>query len=322
MAGWDCSIGNLARLASRPHADHPAHAVAVALQLGSCGLAGSWSAVWQSPHRLRWGPWVLPQSQSIRFDSSGTAARIECGGVSQGSLRSIRFALGPVTWSAADGARRVPAFRGERGDCLLLDRQALDLADFEEIQDRVEDSVPPSVLSNLRHAMGLVSIYAPEYVGWIARAVHQIFLVKSPPQRVESGSFEHYLGTIHMSMDADPLHIAELLVHEASHQYLNIVRKIAPIDDGSDEVLYWSPPVKRHRPIGKILTAYHAFGNVLRFYRLLLEKGYANREECNRQEARMAGWLTVLSEPLSRTPALTSAGRGLYSPLHQDLSIP
>ena len=121
-------------------------------RLGWCRLAGSWSAVWQSPHRLRWGSLGASSvDKSIRFDSFRTAGRIECGGVSQGSfLRSIRLALGPVTWlPAADGARRVPAFRGERGDCLLLDRPALDLADFEEIQDRVEDSVPPLPFSRI-----------------------------------------------------------------------------------------------------------------------------------------------------------------------------
>ena len=153
-------------------------------------------------------------------------------------------------------------------DWVLFDLEALDLCDFEEVEGRVERHVPSSVLHNLTRAMDLIATYASEYLGWVDRVVRQLFLINPRPHRVESGSYEDYLGMIHMSANADPLRVAELLVHEASHQYLNVLRKIEPVDDASDEAQYWSPPVHCHRPIAKLLTAFHAFGNVQYFYRL------------------------------------------------------
>ena len=69
--------------------------------------------------------------------------------------------------------------------------------------------------------------------------LHPVF---HAPITIESGSVEHYLGLIHLSAHAAPLPVAELLVHEASHQHMNLLTKLGPIDDGSDANTYYSLP--------------------------------------------------------------------------------
>jgi HEXXH motif-containing protein len=68
-----------------------------------------------------------------------------------------------------------------------------------------------------------------------------------------------------------------------------------------------------------ILAGYHAFGNVLDFYRRCRAAGLPNETECERQERLLGGWLQELVQPLADNPALTATGRGLVDPLRERL---
>jgi HEXXH motif-containing protein len=168
-------------------------------------------------------------------------------------------------------------------------------------------------------ALDLLAEYAPEYLPWVGRTLHQLFLLRPRPSKVESGSVEHYLGLVHLTEHPEPLTVAELLVHEATHQYMNVLTKLRPLDDGTDERLYWSPAVDKNRPVSKIVAAFHAFGNVLLLYRACRERGLPNRQECDRQDALLGGWMHHLVPPIVDNPALTETGNGLCRPLLERL---
>jgi HEXXH motif-containing protein len=170
-------------------------------------------------------------------------------------------------------------------------------------------------------AFALLSEFAPEYLPWIARTIHQLFLLSPKPSKVESGSVEHYLGLVHLTAHGEPLPVAELLLHEATHQYMNVAAKLMPLDDGTDERRYWSPAVETQRPVAKIIAAFHAFGNVLLFYRRCAERGLPDQRECQRQEVLLGGWMENLVPPIRDNPAMTAVGNGLCRPLLRELGL-
>jgi HEXXH motif-containing protein len=171
-------------------------------------------------------------------------------------------------------------------------------------------------------ALALLHRFTPEYLPWIDRTVHQLFLLSPRPSKVESGSVEHYLGLVHLTAHGEPLPVAELLLHEATHQYMNVLAKLQPLDDGTDDRLYWSPAVETDRPVSKIIAAFHAFGNVLLFYRWCRERGLPNAAECDRQEALLGGWMEHLVPPVVDNPAITDTGNALCQPLLEMLGLP
>jgi HEXXH motif-containing protein len=93
---------------------------------------------------------------------------------------------------------------------------------------------------------------------------------------------------------------------------------VGPVDDASDTTLYWSPPIRRHRPLSRILMAYHALANVMLLYDGVRRQPQADVEDsfyvrANLPDLRAA--VQALDEPLRDNPALTALGRGLYQPL-------
>jgi len=233
-------------------------------------------------------------------------------------------ASGSIEMSSADGrwaldapapVVQLAAVRRHGVGFTILTRDALTMRDYEDLLERACEQVDPRMLQVFDAALDLAATYAPQYLRWVERTVHQMFLIAPNPGRVESGSVEHYLGLVHLTEHPEPLPVAELLAHEATHQYMNVLAKLEPLDDGSDERLYWSPAVQARRPVAKIVAAFHAFGNVLLFYRTCREAGLANGAECLRQERLLGGWMDDLVPPIQDNPALTATGNALCRPL-------
>ena len=122
-------------------------------------------------------------------------------------------------------------------------------------------------------------------------------------------------GQIAISAPASPIAIAELLVHECSHQYFHLAEEFGPIQDPEDKTAYWSPVAKRYRPIGRILCAMHAFANLELFYGQCIERGFDDhgyaRCCCETHRSEIA----ELRKALATSRGLTPVGQDLWAPL-------
>jgi HEXXH motif-containing protein len=126
---------------------------------------------------------------------------------------------------------------------------------------------------------------------------------------------ENYLGFSHFSAYSNAAALAELLIHEAAHQYFNVLCLLGPFDDGTDQTLYHSSAVGRPRPLDRIGVAYHAFANVMIYYRECVAKGIQDDGWCARHIESWTEGLRVLEQPLRGNPALTDIGKALCEPL-------
>jgi HEXXH motif-containing protein len=319
--GWDYAFGDAYRTMHNVGGDPAGVCAAIAMHLGARGCPGRWSANLPVPRRLRWDDLLLLAASTVSVESDGATARVDYRGDEVTGALSLTRVDGRWHADAPPGAEVLPRIDRHGVAFTVLTRDALAMRDYEDLLERARPTVDPRMVAVFEQAVDIIAAYAPQYLRWIARTVHQMFLIAPKPGRVESGSVEHYLGLVHLSEHPEPLPVAELLAHEATHQYMNVAAKLEPLDDGSDSTMYWSPAVQTERPVSKIVAAFHAFGNVLLFYRWCREAGVAERAECDRQEALLGSWMEFLAPPVRDNPALTRTGNALCRPLLAALEL-
>ena len=157
---------------------------------------------------------------------------------------------------------------------------------------------------------------------WIGYVLRDLIPLPDRSGMHNSGSEYLLPGVICVSNQNDPWALAEMLVHEATHQYLYILNRLGPLDDGTDQTLYFSPIRNMGRPIHFIVVAYHAFGNVLLFYRTVRDAISADREagaRIHRRVEELDPQLAGLEHALQTTKALTPLGRALWEPLYEEV---
>jgi HEXXH motif-containing protein len=316
--GWDHAFGDAYRTVAVPGADHARTAAAIAMHLGACGVTGAWEVAFGEQDRPRWDVCLLPPADWLAVDSTSTRTLV-VQRRAQGERALELTATTSGHWiGTTDELLRVDRCGL---DFTLLTQDALSLRDFDDLRRRSVRWIDPRMLDVFAAAIDIIKDFTPEYLPWIARTLHQFFLLAPRDHIIESGSVEHYLGLVHLTAHAEPLPVAELLVHEASHQYMNLLTKIEPLDDGSDGKSYWSPAVNVQRPLAKIVAALHAFGNVLLFYRRCAQRGLNAQAECRRQEQLLSSWFDDLVPPIMGNDALSPTGRALCLPLLEALNL-
>lgn len=311
---WDTPFGE-AREACITKGEAPPHllrqAASLGLRLSEAGIEGEWNIRMDNPARLRWGRWLLPVAEQLAVRVEGYRARIELG--SEGRVRQVRLWRSKEGW-IAEGAE--PLNRLGNG-IILRHAESLDTAEFDEIRGITASKLEDSAIANYEAAFTILKDYAPIYLPWVTRVLHQLIPIHTERGVLMSSNSVFRPGMVYTSFECQPVALAELLVHEATHQYFHLIRALGPVEDGSDKKLYYSPIQKRERPVHGILKAYHALGNMGLFYRMCRESGLANRDYCLANERDIYAQLVELDKALTQTSALTELGMAIWQPLKE-----
>lgn len=167
----------------------------------------------------------------------------------------------------------------------------------------------------------VLQAHAPRFVPWVQDVVP--FLAPSLTRGVQESCSDRRLpGFLTISVSSRPIITAEMLVHEASHQWCFLLERLGPIDDGTDERCYHSHLAKRARPVSRVLLAFHALGNMILMYRQCLEAGFVDEGHVERRLPEMEAGLQEMHTSLSSSPALTDVGRALWLPLAEAAGLP
>lgn len=206
------------------------------------------------------------------------------------------------------------------GRAILLPNGALPIggaADFFRECHSVE-TVDDDALSTFRNGYALLEAAARDYLQWVDRVLNGIVVGALQPQfRTVTGSWEEVPGYIHSSYPHGAVEVAELLVHECAHQYYYMLERLGPMDDGSDTRLYWSPPIRKERPLSRVLMAYHALANTLILFDRVLDAGLDTDGYVAANRDGLREDVETLARPLRGNPALTSIGVALFAPLDE-----
>jgi HEXXH motif-containing protein len=284
-------------------------AIALALHLNTEGEAGSWSANGLSRGCFRWGIWSLPHCETIDVETDGQAATILINGGPH--LQLVRTGSQWRSFGKTPGLRHHVTLGG-RSIALLTKADADD--DKSLSRPAAVHTLSERHATQWQYAADMIRDYAAPYAPWVGRVVRQLLVLEPTPGVAHSGSHPGRYGLIFGSGDTSVASSAEILVHEASHQYFNILRRLGPVDDGSDTILHYSPLVDRGRPLDRILFAFHACANILGFYRACMASGIVEDAFFRRNEPVVIDQLQQLARPLKSNPALTPLGRAFFEP--------
>lgn len=300
-------------------------AASLALRLGECGVPGEWEASFGAPAALHVGRWLLPEATAMRVSGDRDTMLVDLS--TPEGQRKVELAHDAHGWTTDVPLPSFPPLEHSGLEANVADARILspgaaarllhgDAYDF----DPSESEVKPQWLSALEDAVGLLEAATPDYLRWVRTVLRTVVPLRARPGTFNSGSERFTPGVICLSDQAYRWPLAEMLVHESTHQYLNIICRLGPLDDGSDERLYFSPFRSKDRPIYFIVVAYHAFANVLLFYREARRNGQLpaampDSEAFRDREGTLARQLAAIEPVLDNAPSLTPFGSALWEPL-------
>jgi hypothetical protein len=310
---WSADLGNLYKVTRLGDEDQAMkNAAAFALMAGAKGFGGEWQLELSKATKFFWDDWVLPDCDKLKVISSAANASIKLS--LDGEQTQIFFARDLDGWKCQTPARavRLPSFGSGKHRIVLLPRYAAGV--FQDVDAVALDTFPPTVMKVLTQALDLLEEHLPHYFDWVVRIIRRVVVLHSGPNVLHSGSPDCQYGTILISDNSRALSVAEMLIHEASHQYLELLNKLGPTVDPGHTELYYSPAKRCDRPLHKILLAYHAFANVMLFYRGVAACGLADSRSAKFQNL-LNDELRQLEQPLLENDAILPIGRALVEPL-------
>ncbi len=277
-----------------------------AAHLHAAGRDGEWRATFAKPAPVRFGFRQTPPISDLVV--SAVRGRVE-----------VSFDGGPVVDLSTMDAD-VPSVRVNQVCVPILGPQTQRAFPVDDSVEFARCSLD-EVVSEVAEARSILSQKAPAYLKWIEDALSAVVPVE-PPQEgaTQSFSLPGVHGVVFASFPTSPLKIAELLVHECSHQYFHFGLLDTLFSNGMDDALYWSPYVQKNRPIDRILIAFHAFANIVLFYRECLAAGESKWSQTAEMEiASNLEHLVAMSGYLQKSRGLSPTGRGHFDPQRDEL---
>jgi HEXXH motif-containing protein len=314
---WAPVVASLRHALLSERVDPVAPAAELGLRIASiAGIPCEWRALVDGGRRLEWGDAVLPPARSVAVSAQDGRAELEL--TDDGGARTLAFVRAGEGWEG-EGGERPPSIRSGEARLALIDRR-LAPPGFPgpEAADLVADEVDGGITRACEEALDLLLEHTPHYHAWVRRVVRKILVLRDRPGRLSSGSASDVPGSVYLSLPNEAVAVGEMLVHESSHEYFHLLTRVEPVDDGSDTTLYYSPPMRRDRPLDRILVAYHAFANVAFYYAACAEHDI-HATYTSERRMPLIPMLRTLEEPLRGNPALTATGRALVEPLVERL---
>lgn len=308
---WSLALGLVEATLTTTFDGDPAPAAAgLALAIANGSSSSEWCCEFDTPTRLRTHDVLLPACERIEVEGStgDRSIRLRCEG------DEVVLTADPRAGQRSDS---LPTLNTGGDEIVLLPAAALTGFRIEQFPAAPVARIDDRVVESCREALSLLDQAVPEYHTWVCRILRHFVPLQGGPGSLVSGSTAQYYGTTYLCLDVEPAAIGEMLVHEGSHQYYHILTWLGPVDDGSDETLYYSPVKRKGRPIAYILLAYHAFANVMLYYQRcrMRDIGSEARTYCLENEKRLWPQLDELEAHLRSARSLTPLGAALWEPL-------
>ena len=323
---WHTSFGDahMALLSGEPF-DAAVKLASVALRLTESIPTCDWSIFWDEPTTLTFANWLLPKATSMKVARAGTEVHV-CTTLDGRSADLVFTEEDGERWLKADmvaptAARGLPFKVTDANAVSQTVAARLLRADAYSFEAN-EICATNEWLDTARDAVNLIHAAAPAYLPWVTTVVRQVVPLQAQPGTYNSGGERYSPGVICVSNQCIKWALAEMLVHEATHQYMHIIMRLGALDDGSDTTLYFSPFRNKARPIFFIVAAYHAFANVLLFYRTAREAGFrpessSDADPFANREQTLTEQLAIIEPTLVQCRSITDLGDTLWRPLRE-----
>jgi hypothetical protein len=317
-AVWHISFGEITKLVRRDTFDCvPERVVGLILRLVETGHPFIISANLDRPIRLRLQNWLLPPAFQIYIATDGRSCELRL--VNQDKTQIEAFDKIEGAWNLRSGdSVPLDSLMVKSSQVVVLHDDAtsgFESGGFGAVERQGSEGWAKASLGK---AVALLEVASPNYSAWVARVVRHIVPLKPAGWIIGSGSDPSQPGVVFSTPLLSSALAGEILVHEASHQYMHILTRLGRVDNGDDTPRYYSPVKKTMRPLWGIVAAFHAFGNVACFYKDILSSTHssaADRAYCADQTQMLMPQLKELMASLENNASLSDVGRALVEPL-------
>lgn len=284
------------------------HGVAnFALNTAFLGRPAEWNLTFPTaPATLCWGDWMISNCRNLFVKSSQNTCQVTFRGSTDGNVQLSR--LDHPKWEQPCDVHLTPLQNFTSVGPLRFFPSTLSRHALAVEGDNLNETIDETTTLTIRSAIALLRDITPVYYEWITRVLRYISIVESPQDGVRSGSVAGAWGAIFISRTGNSLQVAESLVHEASHQYYNVLSLMSALVDSSDRRLYYSPVKQDMRPLERILTAYHAVVNIVGFYREYLAR-QPHDQHAHQLLKTMSQQMAQLQDTLRTADSLTTFGK-------------
>jgi HEXXH motif-containing protein len=171
----------------------------------------------------------------------------------------------------------------------------------------------------MRAGLELVRSGLPQIAEEIELLIQQLVPVGFHAEKHLSASYQESIGTIYLSLHPEPMTLAEALIHEHSHNKINMLWSMAPVLVNAFSPTYPSPFRPDLRPLHGVLLGVHAFLPVELLYERLAESAHPitadpnfdrRRQRVREQNAAACETLTLYAQP-------TESGRAVIDEIHR-----
>lgn len=190
---------------------------------------------------------------------------------------------------------------------------------FETIDSNFFNHYNDKITNNFSNAFSFLKEHSPTYYAWVKSILQKIVVSDHDKPCMKSSSRYDSPGTVRISSHREPEKVAEMLVHESSHQYYYTISRILSLCDPHYTKLIYSPVKKCVRPLGAIVLAYHAFVNVALYYVEVIQK--RNNIFCEKSLDEIIPQLKIMTKLLkNNNEHLSVWGKKLVDPLYEKIS--
>jgi HEXXH motif-containing protein len=318
-AKWHPRMGQIRAMAQSQRPEVPLHWLAeLGIWAALDGALGQWSFDLAGPTKLWAGRWVLPEcdSGSVCSAASGISIRLTRSGSAIDIELDRRAPFHASDTSGQIFAMPTEEIAPQKFTCVLPGEMAgPELLPGYPGAGFLPGAVSRGFADSLHKTVELIARHAPIYLTWVADVIRFIVPVSTDGDIIGSSSVPSLTGLISVANDARPLAIAELLVHEASHQHFFVASCLGELTSAGDEALFYSRFSRKKRPLERILLAYHALANMALFYELCLRSGI----RCEKRYAFVIEHMRDLEAVLrSESDKLTELGGSIWGKLVED----
>jgi HEXXH motif-containing protein len=301
-----------------PEQDVVEAAARLALRMCETGALGRFDLALQRPARFRWGRWLLPACDRLELVAREDGCELSMfHGSESRQLRLWRAERGEWEADGADPIAEV-VHGPDRFNVFFPSTPE----GFEHMEAELDADDTRQIWRALTQTFDVITEHAPVYLPWVRRVLRNLIPVKPHPGKYMGGaSYRDNPGTVALSLAGSdpPVGLAANLVHECAHQHFHLVRTAGPLDDGSDDSLYFSPFVGEQRDIASILLTYQAFANEALLLRTCELSGLGD-PHAGERAAMIRTTLAPLEVALSASPGLTPLGHALWRPVARHLA--
>jgi HEXXH motif-containing protein len=292
-------------------------AAALALRMHESGHPGEWEVSLEQPVHFQFARWSLPAGKVLKVQATPEQIRINVG--SNGDSFTVEFERHADGLTPTGKVSELPSVKGELGPWVVWGLNELEIWKLDDIAANVETRDPELMVPRCAAALAILGEYAPAYSLWVNKVVRYVtpWRVRKGERPSGSSSSNVAPGLVGVGNHDHASSFADSLVHEASHHYYYIAKRLGEFDDGTDKSLYFNPFLETKRPIDRILLAYHAFANVRLFCRSAVENGLVDDHYILKREEQLKRHLEILEDALLTSRALTPLGRALWEPLYR-----